>query len=242
MRRRQLRDADVRRARRRHVLQGEKLVDGAVIDFRRRVGKSRQQRVHFRGEGDAVRQAAIEQRLLPGAVAREQEPVLARIEEREGEHSGQAPHAIGPVLLVQMEDHLAVAPRPERVALGQKLLPQLREVVDLAVGHQRNAAVLVAHRLVRLGGKVDDREAAMAERARAVLPDAVGIRPAVTDGLVHAPNRLHIGGGAGIVRKKAANSAHRALLTCPQCTGRTERRAPARIEAKPDRPMSATVH
>ncbi len=153
-------------------------------------------------------QAAIEQRLLAGAIAGEQEPVLARIEERKGEHSGQAPHAIGPVFLVQMEDHLAVALRAERVPLGQKLLPELPEVVDLPVRHQRDAAVLVAHRLIRLGGKIDDREAAMPERARAMLPDALGIRSAVADGVVHAPNRLHVGGGAGIVRQEAANSAH----------------------------------
>jgi hypothetical protein len=230
VRRRQLRDADIGRPRRGHVLQREKLVDGAVIDFRRGFGKSAQQRMHFGSEGEAVLQAAIEQRLLPGAVAGEQQPVLARIEERKGEHSGQAAHAIAPVLLVEVEDHLAVAPRAERVTPGEKLPPELGEVVDLPVRHQRHAAVLVAHRLPGVGGKVDDRKPAMPERARAVLPYAIRIRAAVAHGVVHAPNGPHIRRRAGVVRQKAANSTHWVRETCLQCSrGRTVRASPRRL-------------
>jgi hypothetical protein len=205
---RQLRDVEVRGPRRGHVLQREIFVDRGVVDLRHLVGKPAQQRVHLRGEGDAVLQPAIEQRLLSGAIAGEQKAVAARVEQRKGKHSVQAPHALEPVFLVQMEDHLAIAPRAKRVSPGQQLRSEFPEVVDLAVRDQRDAAVLVAHRLIGLGTEIDDRQAAMAERARAVAPETFGIGAAVADRVGHAPNGLEIGGGAAIVRKKSADSAH----------------------------------
>ena len=58
----------------------------------------------------------------------------------------------------------------------------------------------------------------MPERTRAMLPDTVGVRAAVADSVIHAPNRLQIGRSTRIIRQKAADSAHWASLgKCRQC-------------------------
>ena len=99
----------------------------------------------------------VEQRLLPDAVAGEQECSPGGVPDGECEHSVQAVHAPGSKVLVEMGDHLGVPLGRERMALRGELLPQLAIVVDLAVEHDGDGAVFVVDRLIsRL--KVDHSE------------------------------------------------------------------------------------
>ena len=117
-----------------------------------------EQRVHLRRpREDAVAQV-VQQRLLADPVAREQQLLAALVPQREREHAVQVAHAVGAVLLVEVHDHLGVALRGELVAAAAQLLPQLAVVVDLAVHHDDDGAILVEDRLVA-GAEVDHAQA-----------------------------------------------------------------------------------
>src|SRR3977135_3680468 len=66
-----------------------------------------------------------------------------------------------------------------------KLAAQLEEVVHLAVVSEPNRLVLVRHWLLP-GFRIDDRQAAMAQRHRVAPEKADAIRATVIDGRGHA--------------------------------------------------------
>src|SRR3546814_18660851 len=82
--------------------------------------------------------------------------------------------------------------RPQRSTLTVTLLPspslfrsgQFLEVVDLAVVDDRDAAILVVHRLLA-AGEVDDRKAAVTQPDAAVDEKAATVRPAVREAVGH---------------------------------------------------------
>ena len=63
-----------------------------------------------------------------------------------------------PPFLVGVDDGLGVGPRPENVAARLELLPELGEIVDLAVVGRPDRQVLVGQRLVP-AREVDDAQA-----------------------------------------------------------------------------------
>ncbi len=97
----------------------------------------------------------------------------------------------------------------EGEAVALELGLQLGEVVELAVVGDPVAAVRVRHRLGAARGRIDDRQAAVAERRRkaSVLgreaPDPVPVRPAVRQRLGHSPHERLVG-QAG----ESADAAH----------------------------------
>src|SRR5207247_2599339 len=98
---------------------------------------------------------------------REDEPALARVPDRNGEHAAEAGCEAAAVLLVEVYEHLGVAVRAKTVTGALELGAQLPVVVDLAVLDDVDAAVLVRDRLVaRL--EVDDREPPRRQTGRAV--------------------------------------------------------------------------
>ena len=143
-----------------------------------------QERLRLGGEEQRPRQARVVERLLPEAVAGEQEPSPRAVPEREGEHALEALEAGGPLLLVGVEDHLGVRPRREEVSPSPQVVAQLAGVVDLPVRHQPHGAVLVRQRLLARH-QIDDAEASRREPDAAVHPDAVLVRSAVRDGGGH---------------------------------------------------------
>src|SRR6185437_4138525 len=187
--RRELADAMQQRLRPRHVAERE------VIPYRRLVhGRARrgelEQRLDLGGEVERLAVLAQEERLLAETVARDEELRLAGIPDRKGEHAAQALHAALAPLGVGVQQHLGVAVARECVALLLELGAQLAEIVDLAVEGEREAGLLVVHRL-RGADRVDDREAAMPEpRARSLgsrdLGDAMAVRAAMLDRGEHA--------------------------------------------------------
>src|SRR5204863_97136 len=71
-----------------------------------------QERLHLGREHErAVRQARIDERLLPYVVPRQHQPLARRVPERDREHPGQPPGEAEPVLLVQMRDDRRVSAR-----------------------------------------------------------------------------------------------------------------------------------
>jgi hypothetical protein len=169
-----------------------------------------EERLHLRGEEHRAAALAKIQRLLAEAVAREQQPLLARVPHREGELAAQVVHHFEAPVLVGAQQHLGVGIEREAVTALRELGAQLAEVVDLAVERERDARGLVAHGLAR-AVRVDDGEAAVAEhdavlraleRARA---SAVG--PAMRQGLEHRGHGAVVGRVLG-QGHPAGNSAH----------------------------------
>ena len=179
-----LRTARRRRARRRHVAVGEVGVERGVVD----VGgdlRVAHERAHLRGEREGAVAMRVEQRLLAEAVARDQQAPAAAVPEREGEHAVQVLHAVDPVLLVEVHDHLRVALGREAVAGPLEPVAQLAVVVDLAVEDDHDRAVLVGDRLVA-GREVDHAQALDAE------PGAVGREDAPLVGAAMLEARAHL--------------------------------------------------
>ena len=95
------------------------------------------------------------------------------------------------MLLVSMDRHLGVAVRREPVSSGLELAAQLAEVVDLAVAHGDDLAVLARDRLVT-ARNVDDRKATHPEQQVAVRKGTGVVWAAVHDGIAHAREHCRV--------------------------------------------------
>src|SRR3546814_2374119 len=73
------------------------------------------------------------ERLHPQPIAREEQALLLRIVEREGEHAVQPREHPRPPDAPAVEQHLGIAVGAEACALGLKLGADLAKIVDLAV-------------------------------------------------------------------------------------------------------------
>ncbi len=80
----------------------------------------------------------------------------------EREHAAQTVDALRAPFLVRVEDDFRIGAGAEAVAAARQFRPQVQEVVDLAVEHDGQGAVLVEHGLVA-AGEVDDGQAAHAQ-------------------------------------------------------------------------------
>ena len=125
--REQLADVPEDRERRGHDVEGEERLERVEVDVAVR------QRVELGRERELAVDVAVGERLDPEAVAREHEPPLARVPDRDGEHAAQPlPQPRAP-LLVAVHEHLGVAAAAEPVPGPLELVHQLAVVVDLAV-------------------------------------------------------------------------------------------------------------
>ena len=147
---------------------------------------------------------------IPGA----EQLLFLPVPDDEGKHTPQLLQHPRPPLHVAVEHHLGVAVGAEAVALGNQLLPQLPEVVGLAVVGDDVSPVGAEDGLLPLL-QVEDGQAAVGDAAMlvGVLPLAVGAP--VADGVAHGPQgRFVRGGGAG---HKAGKTAHRIILQFHGC-------------------------
>ena len=87
-----------------------------------------------------------------------------------------------------------------------ELLPQLAEVVDLAVEDEPERAVLVRHRLVGRLRQVDDRQPPVPESDRPVHVLPLGVRPPVRERPRHGGHDL--GRGRPFPRQIPADPTH----------------------------------
>ena len=126
-----------------------------------------EQRLDLGGEGDGSVTHRIVDRPHAGAVARQHQALTACVPDGKGEVAVERLDAIGPPLLVEVDDDLGVGRRLEDVAAGDQLGAQLDVVEDLAVEGDPDGAVLVAHRLLA-AVEIDDAEARVRETDVAV--------------------------------------------------------------------------
>jgi hypothetical protein len=185
---RQLADALEEGARGGHEAAREVVVEGDAVD-RGRDEPGGEQRPDLRGERHSAAVGPPVERLDPVGVAGRDEAAPARVPESEGEDPAEPAHALEPVLLVGVHDHLAVGVRREAVPALLQQAAQVELVVDLAVDDGGDLAVLGVERLVA-AGDVDDRKPGMGERERSDPPERVPVGTAVAQGLHHSLGRV----------------------------------------------------
>ena len=105
----------------------------------------------------------------------------------------------------------------EGVPGGFQLGAQLHEVVDLAVEHDDDAAVLVEHGLAA-ALQVDDGQPPMPQSYLLVHIKALAVRPAVGNQVCHLLDGLFCLFGVMLCTGKAHKSAHSAFLSARSVT------------------------
>ena len=206
---RELADALEERARGGDEAAGEVVVERRAVELR--VGQAGlEERADLGGDRGAATVAAPVEGLDAELVARGDEAVAAVVPEREGEDAVEAADAVGAVLLVGVQNGLAVGAGGEAVAALLEAGAQGAVVVDLAVGDQRRGAVLRHQRLLA-AGHVDDRQARVGERHRPDAPDRVAVGSAVPERLDHALGGVGAGGAGGV--EDGADAAHQSCAS-----------------------------
>ena len=164
-----------------------RIVEGACE--RRRVfagveALEREKRFQLRREGETPRVSGEIERFDPKAVARDEQPPLPRVPQRERPHPVEAELAVCAPAIVGGRDHFGIALRREPVSGAFEFGPQLDEVVELAVERRPIAAAGGAHRLAAALGGIENRKPPVAERERGALVDErpFAVRPAVREG------------------------------------------------------------
>ena len=213
------------RPRRRHVQVPEVRGERGLID-RAIEGRPGHERLQLGPEGDEARLAVDVERLLAQAVPDERELAALGVPHRDREHPHEAADGLADApLLERGQDDLGVGVAAETVSLRLQLPAQVAEVVDLAVEDHHEPAGGRGHRLMAVGREVQDREAAEAQRHSrpGVGPGSAVVRPAVRDGLDHAPRPvLELGRGRSRRDEDSGQAAHdqEARLGACHSTGR----------------------
>ena len=155
---------------------------------------------------------------IPRAV----EGVRLRVPDDEREHAAELFRRLLAPFLEAVENDLRVAPGTEHVTLRDELVPELHEIVDLAVVDDHHGAVLVVHGLGS-GREVDDGKAAEPEGdgvmvAPAADVVAVRIRASVDDPVRHfADDRFPPVDDPGKACKTAHISKNLSDVNSPGC-------------------------
>jgi hypothetical protein len=187
---RQLADSLEDRVLSRRVEERQVVVERGEVEARfHRAG--RKERLDLAAEVQAAAALRVMQRLLPGAVAREQQRPSRLVPQRDAEHAAKAPERVFAPRLVRMHDRLGVARRVEAVPERLELGAELAIVVDLAVEDDPDRAGLVVDRLPP-AGQIDDAQATHAEAHAGADMDAFVIRAAVPDHLAHAVHEVEL--------------------------------------------------
>src|SRR5580658_3904869 len=124
------------------------------------------------------------QRLLAQAISSQQQAAIALVKHRKSEHSPQLVYAIATKILIEMNNNLGIAVGVEDVAVFFQLAAKLTEIVNLAVKHYPDRAVLVEHRLMATS-QVNDAKSAHTESRALLDKQAFIVGPAVNHGLAH---------------------------------------------------------
>ena len=170
-----------------------------------------EQRLDLGGKGDAAMVDAVVERLDANPIADQPQAALARVPQRDREHPAEPVQAVDAPLLERMQDDFGVgmARLPPVSAQCFELLPHLGVVVDFAVEHDLQPAVLVGHRLVGHRREIDDRQPPVAEADPSVSrhPDAAAVRTAMGHGVAH-PADVRLGEDKRrVIKRNAADDA-----------------------------------
>ena len=154
-------------------------------------GRVGEQRLDLAGEAQHAVALAQVERLHADVIDRQHQPLVRGVPQREGVHAAQVREQVEAVLLVQVDDRLAVALRAKGVLLLHQRAAQFFVVVDFAVEDQRNRAIFVVERLVA-ARHVDDAQAAHPHRQIGLVArrvEAVAVRSAMLDRRAHRAHR-----------------------------------------------------
>ena len=125
-------------------------------------------------------------------IARQMQPPLSAVPQREGEHTNTAPQRrLQAPLFDRGQDHFGIGMAAEAMPQRFQFAAQLGKVIDLAVVGDDEPTACRNHRLVAFLRQVDDRQPLVAERhpRRRIDPRAGGIRPAVPHRAHHPPRQ-----------------------------------------------------
>src|SRR4029077_6069742 len=162
-------------------------------------------------EDDAFGVRRVEQGFFANAVACEQELSFLRIPKGDGKHSPEPAKTVLAEFFVQVNDRLGIRVRRKVMAAALQFTPQFGVVVDFAVQHDPEPAILVRNGLMA-AGQVDDAESPEPEANAFATIDALVVRAAMDDGFVHAMDDFLRERLAALIFENAANSAH---ARCP---------------------------
>src|SRR6185369_17401372 len=150
------------------------------------------------------------ERLDAEAIACQKQPALPLVPERKREHPAQVFDGVRTELLVEMDDRFGVTRRTEHVSAAREPRPQLAVVVDLAVEHDPDGAVLVRHGLVSVL-EIDDAQPPHAEGDAVAEMDAFVIRSTVRHRAAHGAD-LAVGHRTATRPEDSCNPAHEWIL------------------------------
>ncbi|CRR58565.1 hypothetical protein PAERUG_P45_London_17_VIM_2_12_12_04692 [Pseudomonas aeruginosa] len=153
--------------------------------------RMRQDGLDLRAEQQSLAVPRVIQRLDAQAVAHQQQVAVAAIEDGEGEHPGQVLATTLAPLQIGVQDHLGIAAGAELMSGPAQPLAQGIVVVHLAgvdEGDLLAGGKAIGHRL-HAAAEVDDRQPPVTQQGVAVLPDALGIRPAQGERIGHGEDR-----------------------------------------------------
>src|SRR5687768_14734138 len=88
------------------------------------------------------------QRLFPHAIAGEEQTFAPFVPKSNRKHSIEPMQCFVAPLLVGVHDHFRIALRSETVPSALQLIAQLLKIVDLAVEHDNDGAILIAYGLL----------------------------------------------------------------------------------------------
>jgi hypothetical protein len=164
----------------RHVAVGEIPVQRRRIDDSRH-GRIGHQRFELGCEAQRFLSMAVEERLLSGAIARQQQAPPRRVVQPDGELAIQAPEKIISIFAIGREQDLGVRFRSKGISSLLQFPLEISVIVNLPIEHDLHVPRAVDHRLTTSGGKIDDRQTPMAERRRAIRgePAALVVGPAM---------------------------------------------------------------
>ena len=192
-----------------HVSEGKEIIDRARIDPPPQPGMRRQRR-HL-GARTRARPPPAPDRTAscPAGPARRKAAAAARPTARTRTSRPAGRHKPGPHSSQACTIASGVAPVAEHMSRRSQHVAQRLEIVDLAVEHDADRAVLVVHRLLATL-RIDDRQSAGGRAPRlgrgGILP-----RPARDGGSRRSLRRISAGSGASSAssRKNARQTAHR---------------------------------
>ena len=160
-----------------HIVESQVLAERVEVQIARD-GRVLENALDFRGEEEPLPVPGVHEGLDAGPVPREHQAPGALVEDGEGEHAAQAPHAVRALGLVGPQDHLGVRCRAEASAARLQVSAQLAEVVDLAVEDDAHRSIITDHGLIARG-QIDDGETPVTEPGRTAADDGLAIRTPV---------------------------------------------------------------
>ena len=170
-------------------------------------GRVSQKRLDLAGKEQRLALFIIAERLDAEQVPRTEQRAAGAVPHRKREHPAQAAGQAAAPFLIPVEQDLGVGIRGKRVAALLQSGTQGLVVVNFAVEHDHQRAILIEHRLAA-ARQINDRQPPMPERRGAVGVAALAVGAAVTDEVRHALHDLF--GRRRVLpgRGKADDAAH----------------------------------